>query len=70
MTSPNRSSVVAPEPALISGSKAVCVRFSHEEHAVLAAEAASHNVTVPELLRLSWHLMQIVDAKQQQRVNQ
>ena len=70
MTGDTATSVQAPERALISvpdiaptASKAVCVRFSPAEHADLAAAAADRGLSVPELLRRSWHLAQHVEER-------
>lgn len=61
--------VARPEPALISAegaacapSKAVCVRFAPDEYARLAAVAAERHMSIPEVLRLSWSLIERLEA--------
>lgn len=59
------ASVARPEPDGISPAapacrtnKAVCVRFSPAEYERLAAVAAERHLSIPEVLRLSWTLIE------------
>lgn len=65
MTGPEAALIARSEPALISAdaagcvpSKAVCVRFAPAEYERLAAVAAEQGVSIPEVLRLSWFLVE------------
>jgi hypothetical protein len=57
------------EPAPISEpdsgsakSKPVCVRFTPSEYDALAAVAAERGMSIPEVLRLSWSLIERLEA--------
>lgn len=63
------ATIASSEPALISvpalagtPSKAVCVRFSPAEYERLKAIAAERHLSIPEVLRLSWFLIERLEA--------